>query len=291
MNDLRIVLPNAGRIKNEVIELLKKAGYDLGTVTDEACVRKANFVVLFANINDIPSIVKDGGAEIGITEEYVLHEQKNGIPILLKLNFGGCRLVVAAPPGSPINSLEDVPDGTKVATLFPNLTEEFFYRYFKHVKIVKVSSSMEILSNMELSDLIVDLAPEDISISGKSLKELGTIMKSTAVVITNTKIYNDKKDLIDSFIFSIESTMHGTTLKNMIAEIPKDRLDSIKSLFRKIIHCSESYQEPDFLTINALIDASLVNKAIKEIKDIDGKEIIVLDLKRYFGNNRDSANL
>lgn len=60
----------------------------------------------------------------------------------MELDFGRCRLVVAVPEDSAIESIDDVKDGcTVVATCFPNLTREFFSNAGKSVEPAEVSGA------------------------------------------------------------------------------------------------------------------------------------------------------
>ncbi len=319
MDQLRIVIPNHGKIKKRTIELLEKAGFNLGIIGDDTTlIRKENIIILFTDINDIPNIIKNDGAEIGFTEEYILQEKdinyrsldeflndkqeikKDEIDLLnispkgtetsspfkeikRRLNFCDCRIVIKVPVGSKIASLDDVPNDARVATNFPNFVKKFFLNKFKTVVIVEAKSTIDLLE-INAVDFVIDLSSRtaDLSFENPTLKEIVTIFESSAIIITSVNTYKNKMESISSFLDLITSTEKGLSSRLLKAIIPKNTITLLAPLFVKIIDQREIYDDPDHLSIDAIVKASDINQTIKIIKDNGGTDIIILGVEKYY---------
>ncbi len=65
--------------------------------------------VLYARAADIPEYVADGAADVGITGlDQVRESDTDDLVELRDLDFGRCRLVLAAPEDGDIETVEDV---------------------------------------------------------------------------------------------------------------------------------------------------------------------------------------
>src|SRR5687767_11835949 len=134
---MKIALPNKGRLAEGVRELLSLAGLEL-EVRERALQASLgdDFTALFVNARDIPEFVADGAADVGITGGDLVAESGRQLTTLLDLGFGRCRLSVAARDDSGITAIDHVPAGARVATVFPNLTRDYFARVGRKVTLV-----------------------------------------------------------------------------------------------------------------------------------------------------------
>src|SRR6185503_6225831 len=143
---LRIALPNKGRLAEEARELFNDAGLETRARGDRALTASlgGEFQALFVRAQDIPEFVADGAADAGITGSDLVAESGRDLEMLLDLEFGRCRLVVAAHEGSGIATLDDLEGVPRVATVFPRLARRCCDRRSQQVEIVPMSGSAEI---------------------------------------------------------------------------------------------------------------------------------------------------
>ena len=120
---LRIAVPNKGRLKGPTIALLHDAGlrFEQTERSLSAPVRNADVELLFVRADDIPEMVRDGVADVGITGADLLAEFDDGLVVLEELGFGRCDLAAAVPTNSDLDKLDDL-DGRRVATSHPGIT-------------------------------------------------------------------------------------------------------------------------------------------------------------------------
>src|SRR5215212_149753 len=125
---LRIALPNKGRLAEETRELFADAGLEVRARGDRALTASlgGEFEAIFVRAQDIPEFVADGAADAGVTGWDLVSESERDLEMLLDLEFGVCRIVVAARDDSGCESVADIGAAARVATVFPRLTRRFF---------------------------------------------------------------------------------------------------------------------------------------------------------------------
>ena len=101
---LRIALPNKGRLADETRELFNDAGLEVRARGERALTASLGdeFEAVFVRAQDIPEFVADGAAEAGVTGRDLVEESERALESLLDLEFGRCRLAVAATDDSGI---------------------------------------------------------------------------------------------------------------------------------------------------------------------------------------------
>jgi len=171
---VRMAIPNKGRLSERAIELLTKSGIDLGEDWGRKLYVKAkdqDIEVLFVRAQDIPAFIDSGAIDIGITGEDMVAESGYTLKKLKDLEFGICRLSIAAPESSGIDRFDDIPDGARIATSFPNVTNKFFRSKKKKVSIIEISGAAEIMPYLGISDMISDLIATGSTLKTNRLKE------------------------------------------------------------------------------------------------------------------------
>src|SRR5688500_14327284 len=182
---LKIALPNKGRLAEETRELFEDAGLPVRARGDRALSASlgGEFEAIFVRAQDIPEFVADGAADAGITGWDLVCESERELDVRLDLEFGRCRLVVAAREDSGITTLDQIVTG-RVATVFPRVTRRFFARLGRAVEIVPVSGAAEIAPHLGIADIVVDLTSTGSTLKMNGLREVATIFESSARVVT-----------------------------------------------------------------------------------------------------------
>ncbi len=140
--------------------------------------------------SDIPVYVKSGVADFGIVGENVLIEQKYQLPIIKKLGFGKCSLIIAAP--KKINNLSE----ERIATSYPNTLKKYLSENKINASIIKINGSVEICPRVGLSDAICDITQTGRTLKENKLKLLEKVLDSQAVLVSSPYV---EKKLIRKF--------------------------------------------------------------------------------------------
>jgi len=183
---LRIALPNKGRLAEDVRELFNDAGLEVRSQGDRALSASlgGEFEAIFVRSQDIPEFVADGAADAGVTGWDLISESGRQLEMLIDLEFGRCRLVVAARDDSGIASIEQIRPGARVATSFPSLSRSYFQKVGRQVEIVPVSGAAEIAPHLGIADIVVDLTSTGSTFKVNGLQEIATILESSARLFT-----------------------------------------------------------------------------------------------------------
>lgn len=185
-----------GRLLDKSLELLAAAGIRFDE--DVAQSRKLIFDaqdgkhrVVLVKPADVPTYVEYGTADAGIAGLDVVLESRADLVQPLALDFGRCRLAVAAPKGVALSTAEN--PTVRVATKYPHIAMEYFNARGIPVEIIHLSGSIELAPLLGLADRIVDLVE-----SGRTLKENGleiveVIAESSARLVVNRASYQVKR--------------------------------------------------------------------------------------------------
>jgi ATP phosphoribosyltransferase len=202
---IRIALPNKGRLQAPSLNIVKEIGISLPENSRSYIVESLdkNFEVIFARAFDIPLYVHYGAADLGMTGYDIICEREVEVYELLDLGFGNCRLVVAAPEGSSINSIKNSPKVPKVATEFPNLTRKYFEGLGKQVEILTVHGTVELAPRLGLADIIVDITETGKTLMENRLAIIDTILESSCRLICNRISYRTFEEEINKIVEKI----------------------------------------------------------------------------------------
>jgi ATP phosphoribosyltransferase len=169
---------------------------------------------------DVPTFVEYGAADIGVCGLDTLRESRRQVYEPLLLPFGHCRLCLAGPTdaaGGPLR-YESQP---RVATKYPNLTEDFFRQRGVNAEIISLHGSVELAPLVGLADLIVDIIETGNTLRANGLVEQRVIMHSQAVLVVNRASYHLKAAAVQNVIHRLRQALrpdiasnHGTSSKS-----------------------------------------------------------------------------
>jgi len=186
-----IAVPS-GRMSEEAITFLNNTGFvsvELPHTRELSFLdQKKRIRFLLVRNQDIPLTVLYGGAHIGICGRDILYENGYDLTYPQSLPFGYCRLSLAIP--SDIDEKDFFSKShIRVATKYPNLTKEFFFKKGINAEIIKLHGSIELGPILGIADCIVDLVSTGRTLKENNLKEIETILESTATLIINRATY------------------------------------------------------------------------------------------------------
>ena len=282
---LRMAVPNKGRLSERAVELLVKSGLDLGEDWGRRLyikVRNKDMEILFVRAKDIPSFVGSGAVDLGITGQEQIADAEADVEEVLPLEFGHCRLSVAVPESCPYRDVKDIPDGSRVATSFVNITRKYFESIGKKVEVIEVTGAAEIMPYMNVSDFIVDLVSSGSTLKTNRLVEIQPIIYSQAVAIANKKSLKAHKDEIADITNAMKSIMTAESKKYLMADIPKDKLGKVQSMFPGLAGPTvmNIAGRDDMVAIHVVIDNKDIYDAVNALQKLGGKGILTLPIDR-----------
>jgi len=148
-----------GRILKETLPLLSAA--DIEPAEDISKSRKLIFPTNQPNVRllilrgtDVPTYVRHGAADLGVSGKDMLMEQGlEGIYEPLDLGISRCRLMTAGMVGKALPATGRI----RVASKFVNIARQHYAAQGRQIELIKLYGAMELAPLMELADEIVDI--------------------------------------------------------------------------------------------------------------------------------------
>lgn len=282
---LKFGVPNKGRLNERTVELLTKAGLDLGEDADRRLYVKAknqDVEVLFLRAQDIPEFLTTGAIDIGITGQDQVAESGYELIQVLELRFGHCHMAVAAPEFSGITDASQIADGSKIATSYPNITRRYFESLGKDINVIVVTGAAEIMPYLGISDYIVDLVSTGSTLKINRMIEAGRILNSQAAVFTSEAAKSRYGDQIDEIVSSILSIIEAENRKYIMADIPRDHLTEVEGIIPGIVGPTvlDIAGNSNYMAVHAVIDSDQALRVIAELKRIGARGILTTPIER-----------
>lgn len=283
---IRIALPNKGRLAEGARGLLERAGLEFEARGERALLASlgGEFLALFVRSRDIPEFVADGAADVGVTGRDLVEEADRELETLLELGFGRCRLVVAAREDGDIHDLSQLPEGARVATAFPRLTRRFFEAQDRPVTVVPVSGAAEIAPHLGVAEVIVDLVSTGSTLKVNGLKEVATVLESSAVLVANPAILQDEERTrrLRELTAALESVLRAQDKRYLMANLPRRALPDIKRILPGLSGPTivDIMDSDDLVAAHAVVDRREIYRIITELKAVGATGILVTKIER-----------
>ncbi len=286
MAGLRIALPNKGRLAERALKLFDQAGLSASFRAERALVAQLGdrYEAIFVRAADIPEFVADGAAELGITGADLIEESGRDLDEALDLGFGKCRLIVAVRDDHPAMTADEVASGTRVATSFPGLTSRYFAGLGVPVEIAPMSGAVETAPHLGVADVIVDLSSTGSTLRVNGLREISTVMTSTARLCANPEALADpeKRSHIDALVATLESVLRAYEKRYLMANVPRARLAQVRELLPGISGPTvvDVLEREEWVAAHAVVNASDVFDTTLALKALGAEGILVTRIER-----------
>ena len=282
---LKIALPNKGRLADDVRELFADAGLDERARGEHALVASlgGEFEAIFVRAQDIPEFVADGAADAGVTGWDLVAESERPLRQLLDLEFGACRLVVAAHDESGISTLDDITGSPRVATVFPRLTRRFFARAGRAITIVPVSGATEIAPHLGIADIVVDLTSTGSTLRVHNLREVATVLESSARLVTGDgTVARDKARALDELSAALASVLRARGQRYVMANVPRAALEQVKRVMPGVSGPTviDLLNAGTHVAVHAVVPQSAIYRTIADLKALGAEGILVTRIER-----------
>ena len=228
---LKIAIQKSGRLNEDSIALLKECGLKINNGKEQLKVESSNFPLelLYLRNSDIPQYLEDGVADIAIVGENLLHEKSPHLPIIEKLGFSRCRVSIAVPGSHDLQEISEL-NGKKIATSYPETLRKYLEDNNIEAETHLINGSVEIAPNIGLADAICDIVSSGSTLFKNNLKEVDTILKSEAVLVSASKLSAGKQSILDKLSFRIRSVLNAKDFRYLLLNAPNDKIEEISSV-------------------------------------------------------------
>jgi len=238
---IKIAVQKTGRLTDHSLHLLETCGLKFTRSKDQLICYGENMPVdlLLVRDDDIPGLVSDDVCDLGvvglnIVEEKRLELEQAGRPArfdrVFQLDFGHCRLAIAAPEEAPYEGRSDL-QGTRIATSYVATLRDFLERAGVTAEIVYFSGAVEIAPKLGRADFICDLVSTGSTLAANHLREVDTVLESEAVIIqTREPLSAPKQAWVDRILQRLDGVLQVRESKYIMLHAPRDALERISEL-------------------------------------------------------------
>ncbi|MBQ9246077.1 ATP phosphoribosyltransferase [bacterium] len=281
MDILKIAIPNKGRLSEKIYDLLNCAGLVFPSKDErtlQVTTKDGKYSIIFVRTQDIPMFVENGIADIGFTGFDILTELKSNVDKIMDLDFGYCEMVVAVKEEDTYKTSSDLPQNHKIATSFPNIAREYFEKLGKNPKIIEVSGATEITPRLGLSDVVVDITSSGSTLKSNKLRIIDKILKSSAIVISNKNLNEEKKEKTQVVLRALKSVIDAREKKYLMAHVPKSSLEEIRSFLPGLSSPTimSLAGDDEHVVMHVVVDADKVFDSIDRLKKLGGQGILIM---------------
>ena len=277
---IRIAIQSKGRLNEQSVDLLQDAGMNVNDQKRKFLDRVGNFPleILYLRDDDIPEVVADGSADIGIVGYNEVAETSAEVEVVRHLGFGGCRISLAIPKADEYTSPAYFQD-KRIATSYPNILRRFLEEQGVEASIRVIKGSVEIAPAAGIADAIFDIVSSGGTLVSNGLKEVEQVISSEAVLIANPNLSPEKRAILDSLLFRIDAVTGSRGKKYILMNLPADKVDEAITILPAMRSPSVMpLADKSWCSLHSVVKADELWDKIERLKQIGAEGILVLDL-------------
>ena len=287
---LRLVLPK-GSLEKATLELFEAA--DLPVIRSSSVDYKASVddpriaEVRILRPQEIPSYVAEGLFDIGITGRDWVEETASDVVSLGELKYSKAtalpiKVVVAVAGDSPAQRVEDLPQGLRVSTEYPELTK----RYFAERGIaadIRLSYGASEAKIPDIADCIVDITETGRALRAAGLRIIDEIMQSYTEVVANRTAVADpaKRHAMDQLMTLLNGTLDARGKVLVKLNVADESLPAVLALLPSLKSptVSELAGNGGF-AVETVVAKNQINRLIPALKDAGATGILELPISK-----------
>ena len=278
---ITIAIQSKGRLYEESKKLLSNSGISFRIIENRLLTRASNVNVDILQVrdDDIPSLVSNKVADLGIVGKNLLDEQLAGdkslsVKEIINLGFSKCKLCFAKPKDSTIESLNN----KIIASSYPNLVNQYLKQNKIKADVIKINGSVELTPYIGIADYICDLVSSGATLEANNLEATETLMESEAVLISSNDVDDTNFfDLVNRF----KGVINAKDSKYVMLNCDESNIKKICSL----LPGSESptiipLEQKKKFAIHALCKEPVFWETMEELKENGASSVLVLPVEK-----------
>ncbi len=287
---LRLALPK-GSLEEATLRLFADA--DLAVVRSSAVDYTARIEdprvaeVRILRPQEIATYVAEGLFDIGITgrdwvEETGAHVISLGELHYSKATTSPIRVVLAVADGSPIEKVEDLPTGCRVATEYPKLTKRFLVERGVEADI-RFSYWATEAKVPDIADAVVEITETGRALRAAGLRVVETLLESYTELIANPQSFADteKARAMGQLLTLLEGALEARDKVLVKLNVSAEDLDAVIGVLpsMKSPTVAKLFGDAAY-AVETVVPKSVINTLIPALKELGASDIIELALAK-----------
>ena len=281
MRPLRIAVPSKGRMAEPSYRLLHDAGFDFEPDGRRLRVPlpEQDAEILFARADDIPVWVEDRAVDVGIAGANQVAESGVAVTERLRLGFGRCRLVFAAPAMSEITSAGDLA-GVRIATSYPATVGRYLAERGISATCIPITGSVELAPSLAAAEAIADLVSSGETLRQNGLRAFETVLESEAVLLAPPELDPAVEARIAELVLVLRSVLAARPKRYLMLNAHDEQLAAIAGLLPGLDAPTVLPLARDGMhAVHAVVDAADVVRLLAPLKQAGATGILVLPIE------------
>ncbi len=266
----RVAVPSRGRLRDDVMVLLDRAGYSTSKF------RGASARVTIDDIEFIEMRPRDAAAWLAagrvegafISTDIVLEERLEQLATI-PLGVAVSELVVASRDDDGRTSVDELA-GAVIATHMPRVTSAWFEARGLKTTVVTMGGALEGVCAAGMADAIVDLRETGTSLSQNRLRVLATITSCQALFVQR-----DNAGLEDMAL-RLGAALDARQQRYLMFHLPRAELDKLVSIFPGLAAPTvlPLAGRDDLVAVHLVVEASFFWAHLGEIRAVGASGIV-----------------
>jgi len=290
---IKIAVQKTGRLTDHSIDLLERCGLKVTKSKDQLICYGENMPIdlLLVRDDDIPGLVSDDVCDLGIVGLNVVEEKrlkleqegsKGQFKQIFELEFGHCRLSIAAPEGIQYDGPESL-ENSRIATSYVGLLTNYLKINNLNAEPVFFSGAVEIAPKLGRADFICDLVSSGGTLRANGLREVAVLLESEAVVIqTLAPLGDEKQALVDKIIQRLDGVLKVHDSKYIMLHAPRSALAEIRALLpgSEAPTVMPLEGSDDRIAIHAVCRENVFWETLENLKAAGASSLLVLPVEK-----------
>ncbi|MBM36902.1 MAG: ATP phosphoribosyltransferase [Actinomycetota bacterium] len=287
---LKLVLPK-GSLEKATLQLFEEA---------DLTVRRSSDVDYRATIDDpriadvrilrpqeIPMYVADGLFDVGIAGRDWIEETSSDVVPLGELKYSKVtaepvKIVVAVPADSEYESIADLPQGVRVSSEYPELTNRHFAAAGIEAEVMLSYGATEAKAP-EIVDAVVDLTETGSALRAAGLKIIDEILTSYTEIFANNQTYEDpeKRKAMEQIKTLLDGVLDARGRVLMKLNVGASELDQVIRMLpsMKAPTVNELWGGGGF-AVETVVNKIDINVLIPQLLDLGATDVIELPISK-----------
>ena len=298
---LKLTIPN-GHLGQKSIEIFQKAYYKISG--QDRSYRPAfgdpDVELRVLRPQEIPLYVADGIQDVGITGIDWITETAAKVDEVLDLEFGGVKLVAATPNSQPYDSVNELMESFwskgkefRVSAEYLNITADYLKSQPAYKKrfgkkepmiitpwwrkgdnpkaAVYLSFGATEAKPPEIVDMIVDVTETGTTLEQNNLKQIGTLMRSTARLVANREAMKDrwKREKIYDLKIMLRGVVEAQKQLHIFVNVKEKNLEKLLGELKALKRPTVSpLSEKGWYAVNSVISKKDLHAMLPTLKKL-----------------------
>ncbi|WP_106398467.1 ATP phosphoribosyltransferase [Actinocorallia populi] len=287
---LSLVLPK-GSLEKATFELFNAADLTIRRASDRdyrASIEDPRIdKVRVLRPQEIPTYLEQGLFDLGVTGRDWISETDSDVVSLGELKYSKAtsnpvRVIMAVPQDAPWQKVSDLPDGVRISTEFPALTDRFLARHGVKAKVVPSYGATE-AKVPDIVDVIVDLTETGSSLRKNGLRILDTLLVSYTELVANREAYEDpaKRAAMEDIALLLQGVIRARGNVLIKLNVPQGQLQDVLNVVPSLASPTVTpLAGGEMFAVESVVAKTGINELIPNVKAAGGRDILEIPISK-----------